>query len=35
MQPLKINISKKVFNKAYLPYLEDYKHRFNVFYGGA
>lgn len=32
---LKINISKKVFNKAYLPYLEDYNHRFNVFYGGA
>lgn len=32
---LNVNISKKVFNKAYLPYLEDYSHRFNVFYGGA
>lgn len=28
-------ISKKLFNDAYLPSLEDYSHRFNVFYGGA
>lgn len=35
MQPLNIKISKKVFNEVYLPYLEDYAHRFNVFYGGA
>jgi phage terminase large subunit len=35
MEPLNIKISKKIFNEAYLPYLEDYSHRFNVFYGGA
>ena len=28
-------ISKKLFNDAYLPSLEDYSHRFGVFYGGA
>lgn len=33
--PLKIKISSKIFNNAYLPYLQDYQHRFNVFYGGA
>lgn len=25
----------KVFNEAFLPYLEDYTHRFEVYYGGA
>lgn len=25
----------KVFNDTYLPYLEDYGHRFEVYYGGA
>lgn len=34
-QQLNIKISKKVFNKVYLPYLEDYSHRFNVYYGGS
>jgi phage terminase large subunit len=34
-QPLNIKISKKIFNKAYLPHLEQYDTRFNVFYGGA
>ena len=33
--PLNINISKSIFNKAYLPQLENYKSRFNVYYGGA
>jgi len=28
-------ISKKMFNDVYIPSLEDYTHRFNVFYGGA
>jgi phage terminase large subunit len=33
--PLNIKISKKIFNEAYLPYLESYDKRINVFYGGA
>lgn len=33
--PLSIKISKKIFNEVYLPYLESYDKRFNVFYGGA
>jgi len=28
-------ISKQLFNDAYLPSLEDYTKRFNIFYGGA
>ena len=28
-------ISKSLFNPVYLSSLEDYSHRFNVFYGGA
>lgn len=32
---IKLNISKKIFNKVYLPYLEDYSKRFEVYYGGA
>lgn len=31
---LNINISKKMFNPVYLPYLEEYS-RYEVFYGGA
>jgi phage terminase large subunit len=34
-QSTKFTIKKNVFNESYLPYLEDYNHRFNVFYGGA
>ena len=30
-----MSISKDIFNKAYLPYLQDYNKRFSVFYGGA
>lgn len=34
--PLKnFKISKKLFNESYIPSLEDYSRRFNVFYGGA
>lgn len=32
---MKFTISKKCFNKSYLPQLENYKKRYNVFYGGA
>lgn len=32
---MKLNVHKNIFNKVYLPYLEDYSTRFIVFYGGA
>ena len=32
---MNFTISKKMFNKAYLPQLENYDTRFNVYYGGA
>lgn len=32
---IQINVDSQVFNKAYLPYVQDYKHRFEVYYGGA
>lgn len=32
---MKFTISKKCFNKSYLPQLENHKKRYNVFYGGA
>lgn len=35
MANTKFKISKKCFNDAYLPQLENYQARFNVFYGGA
>ena len=35
MPGINIKISKKVFNETYLPQLENYDTRFNVFYGGA
>lgn len=34
MKSISINISKKVFNKKFLPYIND-THRYLVFYGGA
>lgn len=34
MNAININISKKVFNKSFLPYLENVK-RYLVLYGGA
>ncbi len=34
-KPLNIKISKKIFNSVYLPQLQNYNTRFNVFYGGA
>ena len=35
MSTTKLKISKKIFNQAYLPYLEEYNKRFSVYYGGA
>lgn len=35
MANTKFKISKKCFNEAYLPQLQNYESRFNVFYGGA
>lgn len=32
---MKLKVHKNIFNKVYLPYLEDYSYRYNVFYGGA
>jgi phage terminase large subunit len=32
---LNINISKKIFNEVYLPYVEDYNTRYFILYGGA
>lgn len=32
---MKLRVHKSIFNKAYLPCLEDYSYRYNVFYGGA
>lgn len=33
--PLKIKVSKQIFNDIYIPQLDNYSTRFNVFYGGA
>jgi len=35
MASIRINVSKSIFNKVYLPYLTDYEKRFEVYYGGA
>lgn len=32
---MKINLKKSIFNKAYLPYLQDYSKRYEIYYGGA
>lgn len=32
---MKIKVHKEIFNPIYLPCLEDYSYRYNVFYGGA
>ena len=34
MKSISINVSKKMFNKKFLPYIND-THRYLVFYGGA
>ena len=30
-----LHLSREIFNGAYLPYLMDYSHRYEVYYGGA
>lgn len=30
-----IRLSRSIFNEAYLPYLVDYSHRYEIYYGGA
>ena len=30
-----IKIDKKIFNEVYYPYLKDYSHRYEVYYGGS
>lgn len=30
-----IKIHRRIFNDAYYPYLNDYTHRFEIYYGGA
>lgn len=32
---MKVNLKKSIFNKAYLPYLQDYSKRYEIYYGGA
>ena len=32
---IKLNIDKKVFNDVYYPYLFDYSHKYEVWYGGS
>lgn len=32
---MEINLKKSIFNKAYLPYLQDYSKRYEIYYGGA
>lgn len=30
-----IRLSRSIFNETYLPYLVDYSHRYEIYYGGA
>lgn len=32
---IQITIKKRIFNDAYYPYLKDYSHKYEVYYGGA
>lgn len=32
---INLNISKNIFNATYFPYLSDYSHRYEIYYGGA
>ena len=31
---INLTLSKKLFNDTYFPYLSDYSHRYEVYYGG-
>lgn len=35
MPPINLKLSKKLFNDIYLPHLQDYSKRYEVYYGGA
>lgn len=35
MTPIKLQLHKSHFNDVYFPYLTDYSHRYEVYYGGA
>lgn len=30
-----VHLTREIFNETYLPYLADYSHRYEVYYGGA
>lgn len=30
-----LRLSREIFNATYLPYLQDYSHRYEIYYGGA
>ena len=30
-----LHLSREIFNETYLPYLSDYSHRYEIYYGGA
>ena len=32
---MKLIVRKEIFNEVYLPYVEDWRHRYEVYYGGA
>lgn len=35
MAPINLKLNKSIFNDVYFPYLTDYSHRYEVYYGGA
>lgn len=35
MPAIELNIKKEIFNDIYFPYLSNYKHRYEIYYGGA
>lgn len=32
---LELNINKRVFNDIYFPLLQDYSHKYEIYYGGS
>lgn len=32
---INLKLNKKVFNDVYYPYIKDYSHKFEVYYGGS
>ena len=35
MPNIDLTIDKKIFNKTYFPYLKDYSHKYEIYYGGS